>query len=257
MASVRFGSERLQAQRHPQLQVGDDCLLCIRPHEVSLSPLAEAHNTLKATVQSVVWQGDLHSIALEMRGLSRCGWSCTPMRDPPRPGYPLELHFSAQDSILIPVDHSRACLAPPSTRRHASAALPYPGRACERNSGAGLWIVPPLLILAGSFFYPLTLVLGQAVLSDAGPPTLAALRRGVPIRPLSKRHPAYDRDRARRQRRLPRAGLHFRADPDLRAVSRRPRAGAADRHVHRACRPSWWRSRSPSSTARPGCSTRR
>ncbi len=103
MASVRFGSDRLQAQRHPQLQVGDDCLLCIRPHEVSLSPLAELHNTLKATVQSVVWQGDLHSIALEMPDCT-LRLVCTPMRDPPRPGYPLELHFSAQDSILIPVD---------------------------------------------------------------------------------------------------------------------------------------------------------
>jgi 2-aminoethylphosphonate transport system ATP-binding protein len=105
MASVRFGSDRLRAQRHPELQVGDDCLLCIRPHEVSLSPLAEVHNTLTAMVQSVVWQGDLHSIALEME---HCilRLVCTPMRDPPRPGHPLELHFSAQDSILIPVDRS-------------------------------------------------------------------------------------------------------------------------------------------------------
>ena len=107
MACVRFGSDRLQAQRHPQLQVGDDCLLCIRPHEVSLSPPAEVHNTLTATVQSVVWQGDLQSIALEMADCV-LRLVCTPMRDPPRPGHPLELHFSAQDSILIPVDHRPA-----------------------------------------------------------------------------------------------------------------------------------------------------
>jgi 2-aminoethylphosphonate transport system ATP-binding protein len=104
MASVRFGNDRLQALRQ-ELQVGDDCLLCIRPHEVSLEPLAEVHNRVTATVQSVVWQGDLHSIALEMRDcLLRL--VCTPMRDPPRPGYPLELYFSAQDSILIPLDHT-------------------------------------------------------------------------------------------------------------------------------------------------------
>ncbi len=55
----------------------------------------------------------------------------------------------------------------------SSAALPVPGPiARQAGSGAGIWIAPPLLILAGSFFYPLTLVLGEAVLSDAGTLTL-------------------------------------------------------------------------------------
>jgi len=36
----------------------------------------------------------------------------------------------------------------------------------------GLWVLPPLLILAGTFFYPLALVLGQAIGGDAGVPTL-------------------------------------------------------------------------------------
>jgi 2-aminoethylphosphonate transport system permease protein len=66
----------------------------------------------------------------------------------------------------------------------SSAALPASGpSARSANSGAGLWIVPPLLILAGSFFYPLTLVLGEAVLSEAGTLTLqhfgAVFRSGL------------------------------------------------------------------------------
>jgi 2-aminoethylphosphonate transport system permease protein len=55
--------------------------------------------------------------------------------------------------------------------------------ARQAASGAGLWVAPPLLILAGSFFYPLTLVLGEAVLSDEGTLTLqhfaAVFRSGL------------------------------------------------------------------------------
>lgn len=36
----------------------------------------------------------------------------------------------------------------------------------------GLWVLPPLLVLAGTFFYPLALVLGQAINGDIGVPTL-------------------------------------------------------------------------------------
>ena len=56
----------------------------------------------------------------------------------------------------------------------SSAALTVPGASAQRSSSsAGIWIVPPLLLLAGSFFYPLAFVLGQAFLGDAGSPTLA------------------------------------------------------------------------------------
>ena len=103
MAVVRFGEARLQAQAHERVKAGDDCLLCIRPHELSLARPDEAHNRLTAAVQSVVWQGDLHSIALEIQN---CGLRlvCAPLREPPRPGETLELHFAARDSILIPAD---------------------------------------------------------------------------------------------------------------------------------------------------------
>lgn len=37
----------------------------------------------------------------------------------------------------------------------------------------GLWVVPPLLVLASIFFYPLFFIVKQSLTGDAGPPTLA------------------------------------------------------------------------------------
>jgi 2-aminoethylphosphonate transport system permease protein len=55
----------------------------------------------------------------------------------------------------------------------SSTALPVPAPIVGRSSsGAGVWIAPPLLLLVGSFFYPLAFVLGQAFLGDEGAPTL-------------------------------------------------------------------------------------
>src|SRR5262249_45827891 len=103
LAAVRLGGDLLLAQPHPLLRVGDDCLLCIRPHEVSLAAFAEPANAVSATVQSVVWQGDLHSIALTTHD-SLVRVVCAPLRDPPRPGDALRLHFAVENSILIPFD---------------------------------------------------------------------------------------------------------------------------------------------------------
>src|SRR5690349_4632659 len=38
-----------------------------------------------------------------------------------------------------------------------------------------LWILPPLLVLAGSFFYPLSLIAGQAFTGAAGSFSLATV----------------------------------------------------------------------------------
>jgi 2-aminoethylphosphonate transport system ATP-binding protein len=103
LAAVRLGRDMLFAQSNPQLRAGDDCFLCIRPHEVSLVAPAEPLNSITATVRSVVWQGDLHSIALEAHD-SMVRVMRVPLRDPPRPGDVLQLHFPVEDSILIPCD---------------------------------------------------------------------------------------------------------------------------------------------------------
>ncbi len=47
----------------------------------------------------------------------------------------------------------------------AAAAVPRAGRAPELPLG-GLWVVPPLLLLVVLFFYPLSLIVGQALHGD-------------------------------------------------------------------------------------------
>jgi 2-aminoethylphosphonate transport system permease protein len=58
----------------------------------------------------------------------------------------------------------------------ASAAIvldsPRPA-ARERRLPAWVWILPPLLVLAGIFFYPLFFIIKQSLTGDAGPVTLA------------------------------------------------------------------------------------
>jgi 2-aminoethylphosphonate transport system permease protein len=49
-------------------------------------------------------------------------------------------------------------------------ARPNP-RVSTVNAGA-LWAVPPLLVMAGVFFYPLSLIVNQALHGDSGPATL-------------------------------------------------------------------------------------
>ncbi|HVO04246.1 MAG TPA: 2-aminoethylphosphonate ABC transporter permease subunit [Candidatus Cybelea sp.] len=44
-------------------------------------------------------------------------------------------------------------------------------RRAPASTGAALWPLPPLLILAGVFFYPLSLILHQALHGDFGPTT--------------------------------------------------------------------------------------
>ena len=65
-ARVLFGKTELWAQRLAGLDAGADALLCIRPHEVTLKPINGAGNRIEGMVRSVVWQGDMHSIAFDV-----------------------------------------------------------------------------------------------------------------------------------------------------------------------------------------------
>jgi 2-aminoethylphosphonate transport system permease protein len=60
----------------------------------------------------------------------------------------------------------------------AQPALRAPGGAAASwFDPNALWIAPPLLILAGSFFYPLSLIVGQAFTGDAGTFSIETIRR--------------------------------------------------------------------------------
>ena len=100
---VRCGEDRLLAPAMTSLPVGANGLLCIRPHEVALEAQADPCNTLHGVVESTVWQGDQHHVAVEAGGtLVRV--VSAPMPRPPEPGTRLSLHFPAAQGVLIPAD---------------------------------------------------------------------------------------------------------------------------------------------------------
>jgi 2-aminoethylphosphonate transport system ATP-binding protein len=102
-ARVRFGEFRLLAQAQAQLWPGAACLLCVRPHDLALEPRDAASNVLEVRVLSTLWQGDQHSIAVEVQGTT-LRLASTPLAEPPRAGDRLTLHFRPEAATLIADD---------------------------------------------------------------------------------------------------------------------------------------------------------
>jgi 2-aminoethylphosphonate transport system ATP-binding protein len=101
LARVRFGEAGLLARNHHGLPAGSRCLLCVRPHDIRLQPGEAATARLAGIVQGVQWQGEMHSIALEVDG-HPLRLTCAPLKDPPEPGATLALYFSPEDATLVP-----------------------------------------------------------------------------------------------------------------------------------------------------------
>jgi 2-aminoethylphosphonate transport system ATP-binding protein len=101
VARARLGATELFAMVSQDFS-GGPALLCVRPHDVSLQPVAvRPANTLTGTVRDVTWQGDQHSIDLDVAGHALRLVS-TPMREPPAHGARIAVHFAAEDATLIP-----------------------------------------------------------------------------------------------------------------------------------------------------------
>jgi 2-aminoethylphosphonate transport system ATP-binding protein len=108
-ATVRFGNTALRARNHHGLARGSQCLVCVRPHDLRLAPSSgddaggatAMSNLLTGIVQSVQWQGDMHSVALEADG-HPLRLTCTPLANPPEPGTALSLYFNPADVTLVP-----------------------------------------------------------------------------------------------------------------------------------------------------------
>jgi 2-aminoethylphosphonate transport system ATP-binding protein len=101
VARVRLGETPLFAMVSRAFG-GGRALLCVRPHDVSLHPVAvQPSNALIGTVLGVVWQGDQHSIDLDVAGTA-LRVVCTPLREPPGPGALVAAYFAAEDATLIP-----------------------------------------------------------------------------------------------------------------------------------------------------------
>ncbi len=100
-AMVRFGAIRLRARARAGIAASTSCLLCIRPHDLSLTAREPGANSLAARVREVQWKGELHDIALEAEG-QVIRLTTAPLRTPPEPGTMLSLYFSPADATLIP-----------------------------------------------------------------------------------------------------------------------------------------------------------
>jgi 2-aminoethylphosphonate transport system ATP-binding protein len=105
MARVEFGGAALTARNHHSLADGTDCLLCVRPHDIRLAAAA-GDNMLGGTVKSVLWQGDLQNVELDVGG-HVLRFTCAPMHEVPEPGATLSLHFSAVEATLVPESAAR------------------------------------------------------------------------------------------------------------------------------------------------------
>jgi 2-aminoethylphosphonate transport system ATP-binding protein len=101
MARARFGERLVVARSGPGLAVGDDCLLCVRPHDLHLTEEIGLANTLVGTVEAVLWQGETHSVTLEIHGV-RLRLSSPPVGEPPQLGSSLNVHFATEGASLIP-----------------------------------------------------------------------------------------------------------------------------------------------------------
>ncbi len=101
MGAVQFGQTLLRGRNHHALPDGSDCLVCVRPHDLRLQPPGDGCNTLTGTVRGVQWQGDLHSITVDVQGHA-LRVSSTPLAEPPVPGVSLAVYFDPADVTLVP-----------------------------------------------------------------------------------------------------------------------------------------------------------
>ncbi len=78
---------------------GAAATLCVRPHLVGLGP---GPNALRGTVAEVQWRGATHRLLVDVAG-TRLTADVRELRTPPALGAQVELHFAAEDAVLLPV----------------------------------------------------------------------------------------------------------------------------------------------------------
>jgi 2-aminoethylphosphonate transport system ATP-binding protein len=103
LSRVRFGGTILQAQSEPHVSVGDECFLCIRPHDLTVAPAGGGGNVLSGTVASVLWQGDVRTVTIEASGV-QIRLASPPSGEPPQLGATLAVSFAADKAVVIAAD---------------------------------------------------------------------------------------------------------------------------------------------------------
>ena len=79
---------------------GERRTLCVRPHALALEPPSADANAIVAKVVEVQWRGSAHRLYLEIDGIELRA-DCKPLREPPRRGERLTVHFTAHDATLL------------------------------------------------------------------------------------------------------------------------------------------------------------
>ncbi|MGV4986607.1 ABC transporter ATP-binding protein [Streptomyces sp. NRAIS4] len=79
---------------------GARATLCVRPHVVGLGP-GQGPNQLPGVVREIQWRGATHRLYVDVGGHTVLA-DVRELRDPPRHGAPVTLHFESEDAVLLP-----------------------------------------------------------------------------------------------------------------------------------------------------------
>ncbi|HEX7327330.1 MAG TPA: ABC transporter ATP-binding protein [Casimicrobiaceae bacterium] len=99
-ARVRFADCSVLVCVDGGVQPGERRTLCVRPHALALEPPSTGANAIVANVVEVQWRGSAHRLYLEIGGIELRADS-KPLREPPRRGERLTVHFAARDATLL------------------------------------------------------------------------------------------------------------------------------------------------------------
>jgi 2-aminoethylphosphonate transport system ATP-binding protein len=100
-ATARYRDTLMRGRNYHALAEGIDCLVCIRPHEMSLSRRSERDNCVIGVVQSAVWLGEVHSIEMDVDG-HPVRLNAPPLSVPPLAGAVLSMYFDPANATFIP-----------------------------------------------------------------------------------------------------------------------------------------------------------
>ncbi|MEU7299275.1 ABC transporter ATP-binding protein [Streptomyces sp. NPDC007206] len=94
---VEFAGRALKADTG-DAAAGARATLCVRPHLVGLG---DGPNRLAGVVREIQWRGATHRLYVEVDGHSVTA-DVRELRDPPRHGDAVSLHFAPDDAVLLP-----------------------------------------------------------------------------------------------------------------------------------------------------------
>ena len=99
-ARVRFAACTVVVRASGGAMPGEHRTLCVRPHALALEPPPSGANAIEAKVVEVQWRGSAHRLYLDIDGIELRADS-KPLREPPRRGESLIVHFAAHDATLL------------------------------------------------------------------------------------------------------------------------------------------------------------